>query len=541
MVHLEKYTNSYVNIILEGEGTYNNSISKIDKYFAKHPDGYMFTPRWKNRRFTHWDGKVHLLKCVKDDYNILPLGLVKDLIHFLQEKNIEFTCSKDIGTCFFSDKNHDFESFYSWVENTSGLSPRDYQRRMLELALKHKRQCYRAATGAGKTLTLYMIGRYLLNHNKNFRILLIVPNIGLVTQTYNNFKDDYNWTDLDKDVGMIYGKLEKEEKEESLKKSFVISTWQSLQKYVKSDPEYFLRYNCVLLDEMHTAKNEEGVINSIMRLAENAEYRIGVTGTIPKNDLYVNTLIGNFGDIKQIISTKELIDRGELTKAFIHEVRINYTENSVKYLRKAKIKRDTEYELVHNCHSTDYAIGELIKKGYIKKDQNTLILMRMVANKEMSEMVDYIKENFPDFHVEIVNGKIDFEKREEIRTSVEKNKGEIIVATYKTFGVGINMKNLHNVIFASSTKSYVDTLQSIGRGLRLHKSKQATQIFDINHNLSIEINKHDGTKDYWRSYLNKDFASEGKSRLAYYIEEKHPIDYIQIDKTFDLLEGLNVS
>ena len=65
-------------------------------------------------------------------------------------------------------------------------------------------------------------------------------------------------------------------------------------------------------------------------------------------------------------------------------------------------------------------------------------------------------------------------------TKVEKgNKGAIIVASYPTFSTGINLPSLHNIIFASSTKSKVRVLQSIGRVLRLHKNKKFAVLIDF--------------------------------------------------------------
>ena len=71
------------------------------------------------------------------------------------------------------------------------------------------------------------------------------------------------------------------------------------------------------------------------------------------------------------------------------------------------------------------------------------------------------------------------EERELVREITEKEKNAIIVASYGTFSTGINIKNLHNVIFASPSKSRIRNLQSIGRVLRKGKDKVKATLYDI--------------------------------------------------------------
>ena len=69
--------------------------------------------------------------------------------------------------------------------------------------------------------------------------------------------------------------------------------------------------------------------------------------------------------------------------------------------------------------------------------------------------------------------------------STEKESNAIIIASYGTFSTGINIRNLHNVIFASPSKSRVRNLQSIGRGLRKGDNKETATLFDIADDMRI--------------------------------------------------------
>jgi superfamily II DNA or RNA helicase len=62
---------------------------------------------------------------------------------------------------------------------------------------------------------------------------------------------------------------------------------------------------------------------------------------------------------------------------------------------------------------------------------------------------------------------------------METETDAIVVASFGTFSTGINIRNLHNIIFASPSKSRVRSLQSIGRGLRQAEGKQMATLFDI--------------------------------------------------------------
>ena len=55
---------------------------------------------------------------------------------------------------------------------------------------------------------------------------------------------------------------------------------------------------------------------------------------------------------------------------------------------------------------------------------------------------------------------------------------------------GINIKNLHNVIFASPSKSRIRNLQSIGRVLRKGNNKTKAVLYDIADDISLNSSKN---------------------------------------------------
>ena len=89
-----------------------------------------------------------------------------------------------------------------------------------------------------------------------------------------------------------------------------------------------------------------------------------------------------------------------------------------------------------------------------------------------------------------VFGGTDTDTREEIRGIVEHESNAIIIASYGTYSTGINITNLHNVIFASPSKSRIRNLQSIGRGLRKNNAKEIATLYDIADDLSYKSHKN---------------------------------------------------
>ena len=89
-----------------------------------------------------------------------------------------------------------------------------------------------------------------------------------------------------------------------------------------------------------------------------------------------------------------------------------------------------------------------------------------------------------------VHGGVEASERENIRQLAEVNDNCVIIASYGTFSTGINIKNLHNVIFASPSKSRVRNLQSIGRVLRKGKDKVKATLYDISDDCSTKSRRN---------------------------------------------------
>ena len=194
-------------------------------------------------------------------------------------------------------------------------------------------------------------------------------------------------------------------------------------------------------------------------------------------------LTGMFGDVKQVTSTKKLIDNKTLAEFKIKALVLKYTDEQRKENKKENEGSGRKYAdeifwLIHNERRNRF-----INNLTLSLKGNTLVLYQRVEQhgKPMFEDISKrVEEGRPVF---FVSGEIKGEVREEIRALTEKSNNAIIVASYGTFSTGINIKNLHNVVFSSPTKSRIRNLQSIGRGLRRGDAKESAVLYDIGDDL----------------------------------------------------------
>ena len=161
------------------------------------------------------------------------------------------------------------------------------------------------------------------------------------------------------------------------------------------------------------------------------------------------------------------------------------------------------------------ARNEFIKNLALSLKGNSLILFQFVE-KHGKDLHNIIQEQAKGRHVFFVYGGTDVEVRESIRAITEKEKDAIIVASYGTFSTGVNIRNLHNIIFASPSKSRVRNLQSIGRGLRLGENKEEAVLFDISDDFRI---------GKFANYTLKHFIE----RVKIYDEEKFSYKFYNIE------------
>jgi superfamily II DNA or RNA helicase len=194
-------------------------------------------------------------------------------------------------------------------------------------------------------------------------------------------------------------------------------------------------------------------------------------------------LEGLFGSVYKVTTTKKLISDNQLANLQIYNIILEYNDEMRKALKGKTYQDEMDFIVQYEPRN------KFIRNLAIKQTGNTLVLFQYVE-KHGKILFDLIQQKAENRKVFFVFGGTDTDQREDIRRITELEKDAIIVASYGTFSTGINIKNLHNIIFASPSKSRIRNLQSIGRGLRTSETKKSCNLYDIADDLTWKSKKN---------------------------------------------------
>ena len=473
-----------VYVTVKAEPHINQELSDL---FTFDVPGAKFMPQYRSK---YWDGKIRLYSPATGE---IYGGLVDKIVSWAKksEYSLEFENNQFYGAPFEENEIISREGVKDYMTRISKHKPRNYQIDAVYDALRYNRKLLISPTASGKSLMIYAVVRYYAEKNK--KILLVVPTTSLVEQMFKDFQD-YGW-DAENYCHRIYAG-----KEKTNENPVTITTWQSIYKLKRP---FFKDFEVVIGDEAHLFKSKSLI--SIMTKMDAAKYRFGFTGTLDGTQTHKWVLEGLFGPSYKVTQTRELIDKGHLSKLQIHILILKHKP------RKFEVY---EEELQHII--THQKRNNFIKNIVLDLKGNTLVLFSRVEThgQPLYELINNSIKN--DRKVFYVHGGVDAEERERIREITETERNAIIVASYGTFSTGINIKNLHNVIFASPSKSRIRNLQSIGRVLRKGDSKTQAVLYDIADDIT-----HLSRRNYTLNHLIE--------RIKIYNEEKFNYEIVQID------------
>ncbi len=138
-----------------------------------------------------------------------------------------------------------------------------------------------------------------------------------------------------------------------------------------------------------------------------------------------------------------------------------------------------------------------------------MLVLFQYVDKHGKLLVESIRQACPQKTVHYIDGSSTAADRESIRQHMEQGQQQVLCASYGTTSLGVNITNLHTLIFASPSKSKIRVMQSIGRALRTSEGKTSATLIDLVDDL--RIGKH----------VNYTF-SHAQARIEYYSAEKFP-------------------
>ena len=439
-------------VYLQIENLSSSESAELSDFFTFEVPGFKFMPAYRNRV---WDGKIRLFSPASGE---IYVGLLPYVRQWCSDNGVQYEISKEVEgkRTLARSVVQGFIRSLKPKSRGKSLKVRDYQIDAVHHALSRDRCLLVSPTASGKSLIIYSIVRYY--QMSDLTTLILVPTTSLVEQMYKDF-EDYGWSS-----GTYCQKIYQGH-DKKVTKSVVISTWQSLYKMNK---KYFESFDVVIGDEAHQFKAKS--LTSILTKLHMCKYRYGLTGTLDGTQTHKLVLEGLFGPVKEVVSTKELIDKKTLAQSKIKCI----------ILKHKQIRERMTY-----AEELQHLAGEPKRNKFISDlllhlNGNTLCLFQLVE-KHGKILYEGLKE---EENVFLIYGKTDTKEREDIRHIVDGAKNSTIIASYGVFSTGINIRNINHIVLASPSKSIIRVLQSIGRGLRTSSTKDSVLIFDLADDIS---------------------------------------------------------
>ena len=499
MPHLEIHPKDNVDVYVTSED--QGVLHDLRDHLTFFADGYQHHPKF---RFGTWDGKIKLYSLYdKTTYR----GLVERIVEWAEDFGHTVSVDGELTSCLQLQP----EQLHAYVErlnltNEDGdpITPHTFQYLGVYYGITEYRHVFEASTAGGKSLIMYMISRFLLDHNLAGKILIVTDGQTLVGQLYQNFEDYALKTDwfAEENVHEIYTGQEKD-----VGKPIYISTWQSMAKMGK---EYLSQFDAIFIDEAHKVQAKS--FKHILTNAKNALWRIGLTGTMQDALVHRYVIEGLLGPHKLLLTNLEARELGITTPIEVRGVVFEYSEEERRALQKICYispaerkagKKDKSYQ-----HEIKYIIEHEGRNRFMtdfaaQLPNNSIMLFNRIDHG--TTLLQLLQKNHGDRDIFWVSGDVEKDEREELRLLMANQTNAIIVASYGVFSQGVDIKNLHNLLLCHPLESPRLLLQSLGRLGRKHSSKDVARTYHFGDNLkAVRKNAKDNhTLRHFKNCINR--------------------------------------
>jgi superfamily II DNA or RNA helicase len=407
-------------------------------------------------RLGRWDGSVSF--CTAGGLTFL--NLLPKLHPIIEKDGYEFSLEDNRTNYNFNftpiDNNYLIDTIWGkgHTKEDQPIILEDHQVKTINVLLENKQGVVEAATGAGKTIISAALSKLTQSYGRS---IVVVPSKDLVLQT------EADYIHLGLDVGVFYGNRKE------FNKTHTICTWQSLDRLNSNTKnglteieisEFLDNVIMVLVDECHLVSG-----SSLQKLLsgpfKNTPLRFGLTGTVPLEPHLKTSIEAMLGDTLFNVSATELQEKGFLSNCHISIEQYKNNEKHLDWSDEARFIA-SDSTILENTASR---IREISKNG------NTFILVdRREAGERLSKLIP---------NSVFLNGDNKADERKEEYTEMNEGTDKIIIATFGIASTGINIPRIFNLVLYNPGKSFIRTIQSIGRGLRKANDKDFVQIHDI--------------------------------------------------------------
>lgn len=268
--------------------------------------------------------------------------------------------------------------------------------------------------------------------------------------------------------------------------------------HIEKDHNYVA--NGAVVSNCHGASAK--CVKGICENAVNAFQRIGMTGTLKNTEVHPLLVQGSFGPIQRIVTTKQLQDAGRAAQTMVTLMQLNYPTDQRQLVHEMDYSHEMEFLINHEYRN------KIIRSLALTLEGNSLLMFERVDAHLEKVFEDLVAEGHENKRFFVINGNVKNEDRDRIKAATEAGNDIVILATWGTMSTGVSIKRLHNLVFCHPTKSIVRTLQTLGRMIRLHESKDVANIYDLVDDLTYRGRQNYGVK-------------HASDRHSYYSQEQH--------------------
>ncbi|CCD24106.1 double-stranded DNA-dependent ATPase NDAI_0C04460 [Naumovozyma dairenensis CBS 421] len=364
---------------------------------------------------------------------------------------------------------------YSLTRKYSSITLRDYQQDAIDACVKsiqsgQRRVGVSLATGGGKTVIFSNLINQMMNLNPGtqFKTLILVHRRELALQATNTIKKFF--PNLRVQIEM--GKYHSEINDSDVVVASVQSIIRRLDKYKSDD------INLIIIDEAHHA-----VANSYIKILEhfhsnNQSSKIPVVGFSATFERADKKALSDVMDkIVYHRGIMEMIDDKWLCEGKFTSVNIDVDLSKVDRTSGSQ-NGDFQIDSLSKVMNTE-EVGNVIINTYLhqKKEHNlksTLLFGVDIAHVE--SLYEIFKKNGINARYVVSNTKNDL--RDEIIREFREGKVSVLM-NCGIFTEGTDIPNIDSIMLCRPTRSRSLLVQMIGRGLRLHHSKNYCHIIDF--------------------------------------------------------------
>ncbi|MFB5195972.1 DEAD/DEAH box helicase family protein [Neobacillus sp. KR4-4] len=329
------------------------------------------------------------------------------------------------------------------------------------------------ATGLGKT---YLAGFFSKNFNK---VLFIAHREEILNQARDSFKKIMP----EKRYGMYNGKLKESNADAIFASIYTLSMKSHLEQFSPGE------FDLIIIDEFHHA-----AADSYQRALDyfQPKFLLGITATPDRNDNKDVYAICD-GNVAFRLDFLEAIERKWLAPFKYFGVYDDTDYTQITWLGN----RYDEEELLQVQLKEEMAL-KILRAWEDKKQTRTLAFCSSI--RQANFLSNYFNQH--GYHtVSLHSQQVQIGRSQAIS---QLDRGEIdVIFTVDLFNEGVDIPSVDTLLFVRPTESLTVFTQQIGRGLRLHSSKEACVIVDLignYRNADIKLSLFDTT------------PSDGKSR-----------------------------